>query len=159
MPQSANKNRSTRRVTAGVILGAICVIALSVVVTLGVQGSIDLSVIGLGGGESSGYRNVTLTDAQLECEKEARREFGERLRLITVDSHSSRYDEKINRYKMFFSLDVYPKRGDNKEIAVPYFLNCYVHAGRGSVTHFESLEDKELAGQPQRKPTGNIFGF
>ena len=113
-----------------------------------------------GGGDSnSGYRNVTLTDAQLECEKEARDEFGERLRLITVDSHSSRYDQKLNRYKMFFNLDVYPKRGKNRDIAVPYFVNCYVHGSRGSVTHFESLEDKEVTSQPLRKPSGNIFGF
>jgi hypothetical protein len=137
-----------------------CVIGLAIVVTLGVRGVLDLSVVGIGGGgDNSGYRNITLTDAQLECEKEARKEFGQRLRMITVDSHSSRYDQKINRYKMFFSLDVYPKRGKNKDIAVPYFLNCYVHGSRGSVTHFESMEDKEATPQPQRKPEGNIFGF
>jgi hypothetical protein len=79
--------------------------------------------------------------------------------MITIDSHSSRYDQKINRYKMFFNLDVYPKRGKDKEIAAPYFLNCYVHGSRGSVTHFESMEDKETSPQPQRKPEGNIFGF
>jgi len=135
------------------------VIALSILVTLGVKGYVDLSVVGIGSGNSgASYRNITLTDAQLECEKEARKDFGERLRLITVDSHSSRYDEKLNRYKMFFHLDVYPKR-DKDSITVPYFLNCYVHGSRGSVTHFESLEDKEVTTQPLRKPEGNMFGF
>lgn len=153
-------NRSTRRLTVGVIASSLSVIALSIVVTLGVVGKVNLSAMGVGdGGNNAGYRNITLTDAQLECEQEARKEFGERLRLITVDSHSSRYDQKMNRYKMFFALDVYPKRGKDRETAVPYFLNCYVHGSRGSVTHFESLEDKEVATQSQREPTGNIFGF
>ena len=159
MARTKKTNRSTRRLTAGVIAAAIGVIGLSIVVTLGVRGSIDLSVFGIGEGNDGGYRNITLTDAQLECEKEARKEFGERLRFITVDSHSSRYDQKLNRYKMFFGLDVYPKRGKNRDIAVHYFLNCFVHGSRGSVTHFESLEDKEVASEPQRKPEGNIFGF
>lgn len=160
MARSKKSRRSTRMLTVGVIIFAAGVIALPIVVTLGVRGVIDLSFIGIGDGSGNqGYRNITLTDAQLECEREARDEFGDRLRLITVDMHSSRYDQKLNRYKMFFNLDVYPKRGKNKNIPVPYFLNCYVHGSRGSVTHFESLEDKESSPQPQRRPEGNIFGF
>lgn len=157
MAPSKTNGRSTRRLTVGVIAGAVSVIGAAIVATLGANGVIDL---GIGDGSSNkGYRNITLTDAQLECEQEARREFGQRLRMITIDNHSSRYDRKINRYKMFFDLDMYPKKGKNKNTAVPYFLNCTIHGSRGSVTHFEVLEDKEMSPQPHRKPEGNIFGF
>ncbi len=160
MVRSKKRRRSTRGLTVGVIAGSGGVIGLAIVATLAINGQIDLSFIGVGSGNADkGYRNITLTDAQLECEQEARDEFGKRLHLITVDSHSSRFERKTNRYKMFFNVDVYPKRGKNKDIAVPHFVNCFVHGSRGSVVHFESVEDKEYSPQPQREAKGNIFGF
>ena len=160
MGPSKKTRRSTRGLTVGVIIATASVIGFTIAITLGLSGELGLRSFALGGGASDDdYRNVTLTDAQLECEKEAREEFGERLWIITLDSHSSRYEGNINRYKMFFNLDVYPERGKNTNIAVPYLLNCTVHGSRGFVTHFESLEYKDFKPQPQRKPEGNIFGF
>lgn len=160
MARSKRRRRSTRGLTVGVIAGSSGVIALAIIATLTVTGQIDLSYFGIAGGSGkNGYRNITLTDAQLECEQEAKDEFGKRLHLITLDRHSSRFEKKSNRFKMFFNVDVYPKRGKNTDIAVPHFLNCFVHGSRGSVVHFESVEDKEYSPRPQRQSTGNIFGF
>ncbi len=121
---------------------------------------VDLEMIKsvLSGDGGGGYQNVTLTDAQLACQEKARDRFGKRLRTITYDSHSSRYDKSMNRYKMFFNLDIYPKKRENNQ-TVNYYVNCFVHGSRGSVTHFESVENKPVKTSPLREPDGNIFGF
>ena len=144
--------------TAGVIVASGAAIIGLVVTALFISGTVTLEMLGFGGDGAGGYRNITLVDAQLVCEAEARKEFAERLKSITVDSHSSRFDEKSNRYKMYFDVDMYPKRG-NKNIAVNHFLNCFVHGSRGSVTHFESVEDREEGPKPIRETEGRIFGF
>lgn len=143
--------------TAGVITASILAIATLVATALFISGTLTLEMFGLGG-DDGGYRNITLVDAQLVCEAEARKEFAKRLKSITVDSHSSRFDEKSNRYKMYFNIDMYPKRGDSN-IAVNHFLNCFVHGSRGSITHFESVEDREEGPKPIRETEGHIFGF
>lgn len=160
MAQTKTNRRSTRMLTVGLILFTLSVIAISIVVTLGIRGAIDLSVFGIGeGARGSSYQNITLTDAQLECEQEAKDEYGERLRLFTVDNHSSRFDQKANRYKMFFKMDVYTSKKGPRQPREQFYVNCFVHGAKGSVTHFETLEDKEEAVKPQRKPESSVFGF
>lgn len=160
MSRSAAR-RLTKPKAVGIILGSFSVIGCSILVTLALRGELSLTAFGFAGAGGTGYRNVTLTDALLKCQEKARDQFGDRLKHITFDSHSSRYDQKSNRYKMFFNLELYPRRmGQNaKANATPHFLNCFVHGSRGSVTHFESVEDVQESTSPRRKPEGGLFGF
>ena len=158
--KTGNKRRGTSKAqTIGIVIVSILAITSFMATALFAGGQLTLEMFGFSGGDDGGYRNITLTDAQLICEKEAHDEFAQRLKMITVDSHSSRYDEKSNRYKMFFDLDMYPKRGKEKSIATNHFLNCFVHGSRGTITHFESVEDTEEESSPIRQKGGNLFGF
>lgn len=159
MTESAKPRRSTTAQTVGVLVVALSVIALSVVATLGFSGNLDLSSFGIGGSGENTYRNITFTDAQLACEEEARKDFGNRLKLITLDTASSRFDASSNRYRMYFKLSMLPRLGANRDIPVNFFLNCFVHGGRGKVTHFESVEDKEDSVRPIRENTRGPWGL
>ncbi|WP_460241676.1 hypothetical protein [Aurantivibrio infirmus] len=158
MRKKSKSRRSTPLRAVGFIGGAIGVIGVSIVVTLYVSGEIDFNFSGSDKDENGGYRNVTHTDAQLSCEAEAKDEFGERLRLLTPDAHSSRFDEKANRYKLFFHADLYPgnERGN---VSQRHFVNCFVHGSRGTVVNFESMPEKEVGAKPIRESDSNVFGF
>lgn len=157
MTKSQPQKKKTGQTVAVISVSVFAVVSL-IIAGIFIGGGFTWEAIGLGG-ENAGYRNITLTDAQFACEKEARAEYGDRLVTVTIDALSSRYDEKNNRFRMYFNLDMYPRRGKDKNIPLNYFLNCFVHGSRGHVTHFESVENKEEDPKPIRKTEGNVFGF
>lgn len=160
MARLKKHRRSTLGLTVGVIATLAGVIGLIIIVTLGFKGQLDLSFKGIEkGSDKESYRNVTLTDAQIECEQKARVEIGDQLRLITLDQHSSRFEEKPNRYKLFFSVDVYPEGESTHGNSDPFLLNCFVHGSHGLVTNFELLKVIEHKAKPHRQSGENVFGF
>jgi len=158
MKQNSKSRRSTPLRAVGFIGGAICVIGVSIVVTLYLGGKYDFGFSQNGKDESGGYKNVTHTDALLRCEEEVRDEFGERLKVLSPDVHSSRFDQKANRYKLFFSAILHPKKGRGG-VSERYYINCFVHGSRGTVVNFESLQEKEMDAKPIRESDSNVFGF
>lgn len=158
MKQNSKSRRSTPLRAVGFIGGAISVIGLSIVVTLYLSGEFNFSFSQNGKDESGGYKNITQTDASLRCEAEARDKFGERLKVLSQDSHSSRFDQKANRYKLFFSVVLHPKN-ERGGVSERYYINCFVHGSRGTVVNFESLQEKEVGAKPIRESDSNVFGF
>ncbi|MGH1471835.1 MAG: hypothetical protein ACRBCS_11615 [Cellvibrionaceae bacterium] len=158
MPKESRPHRSTNRQTVGILVVALGVIGAAIVVTLLLRKELNLSVLGLDDGVSGGYQNITLTDAQLTCHELAKSKYGKRLKYISVDGHSSRFEDKDNRFRIFFKMDLYPRMKSAGDRADEYYINCYVHGSRGNVTHFEAIENKEVSPSPLGDE-GGLFGI
>lgn len=162
MTNRSDKRRSTRAQTVGIVTGSIVVLVIAILVTLRLGGSTNLTLLAdelLGSSDSDKYQHITQTDAQIACEKETREEFGNQIKFLTPDRHSSRFDQNANRYKMYFWLELTENRRDFNAPSVEYFVNCYVHASRGIVTNFTTLEKVEAKPEVSRRSEGGLFGF
>lgn len=108
-------------------------------------------------GETLGleYKQATLTDARLACEEELRRRFAKRLRVMHVDTLSSRRDEAENLYKIFIEAEIFAD-SDRAGAAREVFINCFTTIDRARIVSFQfagdSLEDTGDG-------TGNYFGM
>lgn len=135
-----------------VLCGALGIIVVSVVTTLWFSG-----VFSPESSEEETYRNVTLTDAVLACEKKAYEAHGPMLRQLVLDNLSSRYDTRTGQYKIFHVATMAsPKPGG---AAMDFYVNCFVNTHRGSVTSFEIYEKRENPTEAIRKDGGGIFGW
>lgn len=106
------------------------------------------------GGAGVGERYATMTDAHLLCEERAREVFGERIRTLTIDSHSSRLDKKAGLFRIFMESDLYPS--DSRQgTAVRHYINCFTRADRVAIASFQYAKD----GETMQDPGGSIFGF
>lgn len=131
------------------------VIAMSVGGTLYVSGAFSGDYFGRG---SAARKNITLTDAQVLCENRSRRELGRRIRNLSVDNHSSRYDDFDDRFKIFFTADLFENES-RKGFTKMFYINCYTRTDRELVTTFEVTEDAEFKPRAIRERRGGAFGF
>lgn len=129
------------------------IIALSVISTLWLRG-----IFSSGDDEGRNYQNITLTDAVITCENEIRSVHKQRLRHLTLDNLSSRYDKAANLYRVFFVADLQ----FGKEAGTPsstFLIGCFVSAKRGKIKGLELFEKKESTTEPIQKRDGGIFGW
>lgn len=129
------------------------IIALSVLSTLWFRGVFSSEENG-----RPNYQNITLTDAVIVCEKEIRSVHKQRLRHLTLDNLSSRYEEVANLYRVFFIADLQL----SKEAGAPssaFLIGCFVGAKRGNIKGLELFEKKENTTEPIQKRDGGIFGW
>jgi len=139
------------------LLGGLVVL----VIALSVGGTLYASGVFSGDYFASGSvvrKNMTLTDAQLLCENRSRRELGRRIRNLSVDDHSSRYDDFDKRFKVFFTADLYESES-RKGFTKMFYINCYTRNDRELVTTFEVTEDVEFKPRAIRESRGGAFGF
>ena len=134
---------------------------LLVVVILSIGGTLYVS--GALSGDRHGDRSVvrkrvTLMDAQLLCEDNARKDLGRRIKNIAIDNHSSRYDDFDDRFKIFFTADLYEDES-RKEFAKLFYVNCYTRSDREQVTTFDVSEDAVFKPKPIRERKGGAFGI
>ena len=148
------KTTSTQK--ALLIVALISAITLSVFATLYLNGSII--GIRVGDEDEAGYKHVTLTDAQMECDQYARQELGERLKTLSVDDHSTRYDEMDNRYKIFMQAELYDD-DDRQGLTKTHYVSCFSRGDRATVAKFQVIEDKDYKPSAIRKTKGGIFGW
>lgn len=107
-----------------------------------------------GMGSQKGYQNITFTDAALACEKQTRSSYGNKIKTLIVDNHSSRYDERQFLYKVFMEMGLGNKTGFSNL----HYVNCFVHSANGEIRKFEVFE---ADGEKSTKPDDgtNMFGF
>lgn len=150
-PQKAQSKLLRKRQERLAIAIGVGIIAASVVTTLWISG-----VFG-GGKAAPRYQNVTLTDATLRCEERARDAYKGRLRMLTVDDHSTRFDQPAYLYKVFFRAQMAAPKGGAG--ASDYFINCYVSADSGKITTFDLYEKKESETEAIKQDSGGLFGW
>lgn len=115
----------------------------------------------LGKADGEGYRNVTFTDAMLTCQNFARERYGARIRQLTLDSHSSRWEQRTGQYKLFFRTTMTGRGSTSKGVSptADFWINCDVNGRRGKVRDFDLIEDKTQKNEAQRKRDGGLFGW
>lgn len=132
--------------------GAILIIVLSVLSTLWINGFF-LSA----GHNNNAYRNITFTDAVINCQNETRSRHKNQLQNLTLDDLSSRFDQATNLYRVFFHAQVSNSSRDSA--AKDIYISCLVSAGRGKITAYEAFEKKETPTEPIRQEDGRLFGW
>lgn len=133
-----------------VILAATLIIVCSIIATLLASG-----IISIGEGEETRVRNVTFTDAVVTCRESAGQTYGENIKTLVTDNHSSRFDERSFQYKIFLQMDILDAKGD---LSTLHYVNCFVRASNGKIQKFETFEEKESKQSSPLDDT-NMFGI
>lgn len=154
MAEKAEPKKKQERL---VVIAAFGIVAVSIITTLYITGVSS----SLGGRESSGYNNVTFTDAVITCEEQTRQAYKGELQSLVLDDHSSRFEQRSNTYKIFFNASMGGKSSRNRGEAGPsvFFINCYVNGSQGRISSYEAYEDKEMTTKAIRKDDGGLFGW
>lgn len=111
------------------------------------------------GRTEGGYKNVTFTDALLECQAFVKERYGPSLRRLTLDSHSSRWDDRRGEYQLFFTADIGAADAPAGAEIAEFFIACDISGSSGKLRDFDALENKELKPEAQRMNDGGIFGW
>ncbi len=149
--------RTTRKQNILLLVVAIGVVALSIYAILHLNKSIIGMVSGTGDKREK-YKNVTLTDAQVECENHARKELSGRLKALAVDVHSTRYDELEKRFKVFMQAQLYESE-NARGMTKSFYVYCFSRGNRADIAQFKLVEDKDYKPAAIRKNEGGIFGW
>lgn len=133
-----------------VIVGAVAIVIISCFATYYATIVADIG----GDSASAGYQNVTFTDAAVMCEAETKDAYGDKIGTLTIDNHSSRYDEKQFLFKIFMEMEL---RNRDKEKKLHY-VNCFVRSSNGQIRKFEVFEADGK--KPSQVDDGtNMFGM
>lgn len=151
MKRSKSQHSQRRRQERLVVFIGVAIIATSIITTLWYSGVL------WHGNDQPGYKNVTFTDALLQCEKEIKTSYGKQLRSLTFDNHSSRFDVSSYQYKVFFKAQM--GSATSAAGASDFYLNCFVSAERGKIASLDAYEKKESQTEAIRKDEGGIFGW
>ncbi|MDO3380637.1 hypothetical protein [Gilvimarinus algae] len=141
------------------ILIAAGIIVLSIGSTLYFTG-VPMGEFGQKMGEAIGlnYKHATMTDAQLVCKEHMQRKFSGRIRVLHVDSRSSRRDDEEGLFKIFIEADIYAdsdRVGPTREL----FVSCFVYAQSGKIERFQFAGDSEEQIGPDGEEATNYFGL
>lgn len=106
---------------------------------------------------------ISLHQAQLSCESHARALLGKRVRLLSIDDHSSRLEVPAGVYKMFFRGQLFAQSNLghvlSEQPALQHYLNCYVHMRSAQVQLFEVMGESEDKPEATRGSQTNAFGI
>lgn len=100
----------------------------------------------------------SMTDAESICNAEIRQEKGSVLNSFMVDDRSSRYDEEMGKFKVFYQVEVYLDESRQTGTGI-YYVNCFVSARRGIITQIDFLEQADFKPKAVRRTHGNPFGM
>ncbi|MDZ7922823.1 MAG: hypothetical protein U5M23_01920 [Marinagarivorans sp.] len=103
------------------------------------------------------YRNITYTDALLTCQKYSYERYGSALKNLTLDNHSSRWEQKIEQYKLFFNAEIAGKTITSPTMKIS--IACDVSGRSGKVRDYDAQEDKSLKTKSERMKDGGLFGW
>lgn len=143
--------KSTKKQNTYVVIISATVVVASIFLTLYATGVL----FGSGDDRYSGYQNVTFTDAVMTCRQTTETNYGDRIRTLITDNHSSRYDDKRFLYKIFLKMDLFDKRYKKTHL---HYINCFVRSSNGDVRKYEVYEEAE-ENQKRMSDDTNMFGM
>ncbi len=148
--KSKKKNPMASQIFA--LIGVlIFLVIVSVVTMLIATGTVEVST-------PQGPPISYVSDAEAVCGKRVRQDQGAALSSMAVDDHSSYFDEKNNRFKLFYEVEVF--NGSDKQSGVKrLFVNCVVASSNSAISRMEYLEEGEFKPKAIRREHGNAFGF
>lgn len=129
-----------------------------VIVCVAVASWVYLEQMGFGR-VAGGYKNVTFTDALIECQDFTKERYGDNLKRLTFDAHSSRWEQDRGAYKLFFTADMVGRGSKTSSDTSEFFISCDISGRSGKVRDFDSLENKAQKTEAQRMNDGGLFGW
>lgn len=138
-----------------IVTGAVLIVLVSVVSTV-------LLTLWLNSPDKAepavpGPQHITFTDAVLACRAEATSKLPQGVLTLTLDDHSSRFEQGEQLYKIFLQAQV--KRASNAAETVGVAVYCFVKADQGFVSYYEQLEQTDEEGAPSLNKPGGVFGW
>ena len=143
--------KQQKRQELTVILIGIAIIGASVFTTLWFSGVLR------GSEGRGGYQHVSFTDAALQCESQVRKMYEGRLLVLSLDDHSSRFDESYDLFRIFLKAQIKSARSESG--VSDFLINCYVNAEHGKIATLDAYEQKESQTEAIRQDDGGIFGW
>ena len=131
----------------------VIVFALCILVLAGVTAIFAPAIINAITHKNGAYKNITFTDANLACEEKTKAKFGDKIRTLATDNHSSFFDNKTGIYKIFLNVDVRGRKGKIES----HYINCFVRPSNGKINRFEVLNGG--AGKSSKDSGTNFFGM
>lgn len=107
--------------------------------------------------QGEAYQNVTFTDALLKCRSFNEKRYGNKLKRLTFDSHSSRWEQQRGLYKIFFKADMVSNKAATT--FAEYWAMCEISGRNGSVRDYDLLMYKSQKNEAQRANSGGLFGW
>lgn len=104
------------------------------------------------------YRHISLSDADHACYQHAYAEFGERIWVLTLDRRSSRLDPSDQLFKLFYEVDLFPRR-DRKGQATRHYINCFTAVNRAVVQSFQYASEGEGVYRTVDQAERGLFGL
>lgn len=144
------KSKNTKNVSTAIVL-------LVIMMIVAVASWFYIDQMSLSAQQDKSYRNVTFTDALLKCRAFSEARYGAKLKSLTFDSHSSRWEQKSGQYKVFFKAVM--SSGKPRAVASEFWVMCDISGRNGSVRDYDLLEDKNLKTEAQRADSGGLFGW
>ena len=132
----------------------ILVFAGLVFLSIGLTSFTVLNINLSGKGDDGGYRNVTMTDAYMQCEEKLKDSVGKALVSYGPDNLSTRFDQQLNSYLIFFNAEIRERSGET----APNFITCEV-TSRGYIESFYVSLERSDGDGIDRKEKGNPFGY
>lgn len=96
-------------------------------------------------------------EAERACGIRVKKDQGDMVSTMSVDDHSSFFDEASGEFKLFYELDVF--NGSKQAGVKKFYVNCVVSSARGVIDRIEYLEEFEYKEKVIRREKGNAFGL
>ncbi len=135
------------------LLIIIAILVLSIGVGVHISGG-GLSGTDDGDGSGGSGRYANMTDAQVMCRERAGQVFGDRIRNLVIDTHSSRLDQQAGLFKIFMEADIYPSSA-RQGTPVRHYINCFTRTHKLAIASFQFAKD----GEQMQDARGSMFGF
>ncbi|MCV6626599.1 MAG: hypothetical protein OIF38_10915, partial [Cellvibrionaceae bacterium] len=103
------------------------------------------------------YGKVTLNDAQIACERYARKSLGRQIKTLSMDNRSSRLDRKKGWYMVY--MEAYMYRQGSSGPTDHYYLNCASEKNELSLAKFEIIKNEDEKIKAKRKEKSSRYGW
>lgn len=148
-----SKDKKSNKVLSqliGLVVVLVVLVAASTVTTLVATGTIEVA-------PEKGTPISYIGDAEQVCNQRVKQDQGSTLSSMSVDDHSSHFDEASGQYKLYYQLDLYRDAGKQSGVKL-FYVNCTV-SSRGIISRIEYLEHLDFKPKAIRREKGNAFGF
>ncbi|WP_299980771.1 hypothetical protein [uncultured Pseudoteredinibacter sp.] len=104
------------------------------------------------------YGKLSLNDARIACERYTRKSLGKQLKTLSVDTRSSRLDNKKGQYMVYMEAYLYENEmGGGK--SDHYYVNCASDKSKLSLAKYELIKNENEKTKAKRKEKGSRYGW
>lgn len=104
------------------------------------------------------YGPVGLNDAQLACERYARKSLGKKLKTLSMDNRSSRLDLKKGKFMVYMEAYIYRSEAGGGA-SDHHYINCASDKNELTLAGFEIIKNENEKTKAKRKKKDSRYGW